>query len=184
VSEIQKRSLLPLKVRPDSDATSFSEGKAEGLAFFSYAYSHVKAGKGHPDESFGRYVQVQLSEDEGVELLLVAKKGKTMFNLPKLKESFESESLAFNAAYDISASSHLEALKVLTPAFLDGVTTLNQNEKGRLSLYLRKQTIVLYFEDYPSFVLSFARPLKDEDLLAFEQEVLLPKKIIEALHLR
>jgi len=106
-----------------------------------------------------------------------------MFSLPELKESFESESIVFNADYLLSANSQLLALQVVTPAFIDGVNRLASEEGGHLSLYLKGNRLVVYFDDYPAPEFLLARSLKEKDLSAFERQVLLPKKIIEALHL-
>jgi len=183
LSILQKQVLLPLKDKPDEDATSYSEGKLKSIAFFAFAYDHMKAKDGHPDNANGLYVELSLPEAKEAEILLRSKKGKKMFSLPELKESFESESIVFNADYLLSANSQLLALQVVTPAFIDGVNRLATEEGGHLSLYLKGNRLVVYFDDYPAPEFLLARSLKEKDLSAFERQVLLPKKIIEALHL-
>jgi hypothetical protein len=62
LSDLEKKVSLPLREKPDEDHASYYEGKVSGLPFFSFSYSHMKAGKGHPDEAFGRYIELSLPE--------------------------------------------------------------------------------------------------------------------------
>ena len=184
LSDLEKKVSLPLREKPDEDHASYYEGKVSGLPFFSFSYSHIKAGKGHPDEAFGRYIELSLPAKDNPEILLEAKKGKKMIKASPLKDRFETESIAFNEDHEMSASSHEEALKVITPAFLDGINVLNQEYGGHLSLYMKGDKLVLYFEDYPSFVLGLNTVTTTSALEAFRKEVLLPYRVIDALHIK
>jgi len=181
---LEKRVSLPLAVKPDPDHASFYEGKVQGLPFFSFSYCHAKAGKGHPDSAFGRYIELKLPSQNNPEILIQAKKSKKMFKIAPLKDRFETESIAFNEDHEMSASSHEDALKVITPAFLDGLNLLNQEYGGHLSLYMKGDKLVLYFEDYPSFVLALNAQTTEPALEAFRKEVLLPYRVITALHIK
>jgi hypothetical protein len=183
LSDIEKMVSLPLAEKPDDEELSFYEGKVKGLSFFSFAYERMKAGKGHPDSADGRYIELRLATPRNYEVLLSAKKSKKMLKVGPLPVHFESESIAFNERYDISASSHQDALTLITPAFIDSVNLLSEDYGGKLSLYLKEDKVVLYFDDYPSLELSLAKPITAEMLTAFQKEVLLPAAVIKALHL-
>jgi hypothetical protein len=183
IEALKKQALLPFKEKPDEEDTSYSEGRIKDTSFFAFSYQHMKAKDGHPDNANGLYVELTLKEAKEAEILLLAKKGKKMFSLPEEKECFESESIAFNDRYALSSNSQLLALQVVTPAFIDGINTLAKEEGGNLSLYLKGSRLVVYFDDYPAKEISLGHSLTVEDLKAFQNEVLLPSKIINALHL-
>lgn len=184
LSSIQSQASLPLRMKPDSDHVSYLEGNCKGVAFFSFPYSHVKAGFLYPDNAYGRYLEITLPMKQEATVLVVSKKGPRMFALPNLPVSFESESIPFNERYRLSSDNEIKALSFLTPALLDGVHLLNEDYGGYLSLYLHQDRLVLYFDDYPSFVLSLAHPLNEKDLSGFEKEMLLPERCLNALHLQ
>jgi hypothetical protein len=183
LTELEKIVALPLTEKPDSDHASFYEGKVEGLPFFSFSYCHMKASKGHPDSAAGRYIELTLPASNNPEILIQARKGKKMLKLASLKDRFETESIAFNETHEMSASSHEDALKIITPAFLDGLNVLDGEYGGHLSLYLKGNKLVLYFDDYPSFALNLTTVTTEKALEGFRKEVLLPYRVITALHL-
>jgi hypothetical protein len=97
--------------------------------------------------------------------------------------AFESESIAFNERFEVSSSSHADALTLITPAFIDSVNLLSDDYGGKLSLYLKDDKVILYFDDYPSNELTLNKPITAPMLEAFQKEVLLPSAVIKALHL-
>lgn len=183
LSEIMKRVSLPLSQKPDDEHLSFFEGKVNGLSFFSFAYTRMKQGKGHPDSAGGRYIEITLDKKKNFDVLISAKKSKKMLKIGPLPVRFESESIAFNERFEISASSHPDALTLITPAFIDSVNLLSDDYGGKLSLYLKDNKVILYFDDYPSSELKLAKPITASTLEAFQKEVLLPAAVIKALHL-
>jgi hypothetical protein len=183
LSDINKRVSLPLKEKPDDEHVSFYEGKVKGLSFFSFAYNRMKQGKGHPDSAAGRYIELTLTEPKNYEVLLSAKKSKKMLKIGPLPVAFESESIAFNERFEVSSSSHADALTLITPAFIDSVNLLSDDYGGKLSLYLKDDKVILYFDDYPSNELTLNKPITAPMLEAFQKEVLLPSAVIKALHL-
>jgi hypothetical protein len=49
---------------------------------------------------------------------------------------------------------------------------------------MKGDKLVLYFEDYPSFVLGLNTVTTTSALEAFRKEVLLPYRVIDALHIK
>lgn len=184
LSVLLKEVSSTLVKKPEEDNASFYEGSIGQTAFLSFAYTYLKAGKGHPEDVGGRYVEFTLGKDVPSEFFLKHKKDQHLFFKNKLSYPLHAESILFEEAYLCSAKDEVAGTSILSPTLEAGLINLDDLYGVKVSAHLVGRHCYVYFNDYQRrFALSFGKPLTASSLKEFEDEVMIPKRLYLALDL-
>jgi hypothetical protein len=184
LSDIGKTITAKPVKKPDSDEAFYCEGKAQGRPFRTYSFSYLIPGKGHPDTSYGRYVEFTLPQASPAEVRILPKHSALLFPKETLPFSLPSESIRFDHDYEAQASSKVEGMIVLSPVLINGICFLADGYQGKLSLWFKGNQAMIYLDHRGThFELSLGKKVTPDYLKGFEEEILLPYRVGEELGL-
>ena len=201
------RSLV--KKEPDLTAGSYYEGTFRGVRFASFAFPSTglegfhrgalaveaeggrrisSSSKWGSKELGGRYFSFLLPSVASVPLFIKDRRDLSTFRKTGREwKSFSSESIRFNEAYlsFYRGDDENAAYRALGPDLIRGLLALEDDFAGHFSLYLEKQEGRCLYNHYDSGLrLGLTKKATDDTLRYLREELLLPKRIIQALFLK
>lgn len=201
------RSLV--KKEPDLTAGSYYEGSFRGVRFASFAFPSTglegfhrgalaveaeggrrinPSAKWGSKELGGRYFSFLLPSAASVPLFIKDRRDLSTFRKTGREwKPFSSESIRFNEAYlsFYRGDDENAAYRALGPDLIRGLLALEDDFAGHFSLYLEKQEGRCLYNHYDSGLrLGLTKKATDDTLRYLREELLLPKRIIQALFLK
>lgn len=198
-----------VRKEPDLTAGSYYEGSFRGIRFASFAFSstgfegahrgalavEAEGGRRIPPSSKwgskelgGRYFSFLLPSAASVPLFIKDRRDLSTFKKAGREwKSFSSESIRFNEAYLslYRGDDENAAYRTLGPDLIRGLLTLEDDFAGHLSLYLEKEEGRCLYNHYDSGLrLGLTKKATEGTLHYLREELLLPKRIIQALFLK
>lgn len=201
------RSLV--KKEPDLTAGSYYEGSFRGVRFASFAFPSTglegfhrgalaveaeggrrinPSAKWGSKELGGRYFSFLLPSAASVPLFIKDRRDLSTFRKTGREwKPFSSESIRFNEAYlsFYRGDDENAAYRALGPDLIRGLLALEDDFAGHFSLYLEKKEGRCLYNHYDSGLrLGLTKKATDDTLRYLREELLLPKRIIQALFLK
>lgn len=201
------RSLV--RKEPDLTAGSYYEGSFRGIRFASFAFPSAgfegahrgalaveaeggrrinPSAKWGSKELGGRYFSFHLPSAASVPLFIKDRRDLSTFRKTGREwKPFSSESIRFNQTYlsYYRGDDENAAYRALGPDLIRGLLALEDDFAGHFSLYLEKQEGRCLYNHYDSGLrLGLTKKATDDTLRYLREELLLPKRIIQALFLK
>ena len=181
---------IPLSKSPDEDKYSFYEGKLEDTNFYSFLYMRIQKTQNvftHAPtvDVAGRYLEFQVNTSYKTDIIIQNKHSLGYFKKIKLKDTFTTESVAFNDNYVIKTNDIYQAQLIITPTIINGINFLNDLYQGYCSACFKGNKVIVYFDKYQTGLkLTLSKRVDYQTLEDFSYEIQIPYQVYKALNLK